>query len=260
MGDTFVHRILFRKLLMRASQTISFVQRLLSQACQTPSNYSLFTQSDEKLNFTKIKTKLRSYESTEKFATACSTDDSVMKVRRRENFNMKLTCYSCGQKGHKALECSKTSSGRRDQRQWCSFCKSSTHKDANCRRRQRDKVKQAVDEEDHTFAFMVEDAPVSGVKEKGLMVDSGVTKHIVTDIAKFKDFDTNFKPQSHILELADGVRTSSITIKKGTAKVCLRDTKGRIVDMMLMEVLYVPLFSQDIFSVKARQGKAALFI
>lgn len=41
------------------------------------------------------------------------------------------------------------------------------------------------------------------------MVDTGATSHIVTDITKFKDFDENFKPQKHILELADGVRSSS---------------------------------------------------
>lgn len=64
-------------------------------------------QSDEKLKLAEFKTKLRSYESTEKCAAACSTDDSVVKVRGRENFNMKLICYSCGQKGHKALECTK---------------------------------------------------------------------------------------------------------------------------------------------------------
>ncbi|RCU34834.1 hypothetical protein DVA81_18695, partial [Acinetobacter baumannii] len=70
----------------------------------------------------------------------------------------------------------------------------------------------------------------------------------------------NFKPENHILELADGVRTSGIAVKKGTAKVCLRDTKGRIVDMMLMEALYVPSFSQDIFSVKAATAQGATVI
>lgn len=55
-----------------------------------------------------------------------------------------------------------------------------------------------MDEEDHTFAFMVKEAPVSGVKEKGLTVASGATKHIVTDIAKFKHFDANLKPQSRV--------------------------------------------------------------
>lgn len=177
-----------------------------------------------KLTFTEFKTKLRSYESTEKFNAASSEDDSVMKVRGRDSWNTKLSCYICGQKGHKAVECtSATGTGeRREQRQWCSFCKSSTHKDMNCRRKRQDKVKQAVDEEDHTFAFkvgQVDATLVSGVKERGLMVDTGATSHIVRDLAKFKDFDTSFEPHRHVLELADGERTSGIALKKGTAQV-----------------------------------------
>lgn len=93
------------------------------------------TQSDEKLTFAKFKTKLRSYESMEKFGAASSAEDSVMKVKRRDNWSTKLTCYNCSQKGRKALECTSAPSERREPRQWCSSCKSSTHKDANCRRR-----------------------------------------------------------------------------------------------------------------------------
>ncbi|KAG1933834.1 hypothetical protein F2P79_020360 [Pimephales promelas] len=48
------------------------------------------TQSDETITFTEFKTKLRSYESTEKFSAACSEDDSVMKVKARDgNVNCK---------------------------------------------------------------------------------------------------------------------------------------------------------------------------
>lgn len=46
------------------------------------------------------------------------------------------------------------------------------------------------------------------------MVASGATKHIMTAAAKFKDFDLSFKPQSHVLELADGVQASGIGLKK----------------------------------------------
>lgn len=127
------------------------------------------------------------------------------------------------------MECTSAMGEHREQRQWCSFCKSPTHKDVNCRRRKRDKVKRAVDEEDHTFAFkvgQVDEVLVSGVKEKGLMVDTGATSHIIRDITQFKDFDESFEPHKHVLELADGERTSGIALKKGAAQVRLRDNKG----------------------------------
>ncbi|XP_077357483.1 uncharacterized protein LOC144032098 [Festucalex cinctus] len=216
------------------------------------------TQSDEKITFAEFKTKLRSYESTEKFGASSSGEDSVMKVKGRDNWAAKITCFKCGQKGHKAAECASTGE-RREKRQWCSLCKNATHKDAQCRRRKRDEAKQAVDEEDHTFAFKVHE-PVSTVNAKGLMVDSGATKHIITDIEKFEEFDPSFKPQRHILELADGARTSGIALKKGTAKVRIRNSEGRDVNVNLMEALYVPSFSQDVFSVTAATGQGATVI
>lgn len=196
------------------------------------------------------------------FGASCSREDRVMKVKGRDNWSAKLTCFTCGLKGHKAAECA-SAGERRGQRQWCSLCKSATHKDANCHRRKRDEVKQAVDEEDHTFAFKVQldaAAPTSAIRIKGLMVDSGATKHIITDMERFEEFDSSFQPKSHILELADGERTSGIALKKGTAKVRMRDNKGRDAVVMLQEALYVPSFSQDIFSIKAATAQGATVI
>lgn len=60
-------------------------------------------------------------------------------------------------------------------------------------------------------------ALVSGVKDKGLMVDTGATSQMVRDIAQCS---------VNVLELADGDQTSTIVLKKSTARVSLRDTKG----------------------------------
>ena len=230
------------------------------------------TQSDDKMTFAEFKTKLRSYESTEKF-NVNSGDDSVMEIRGR-NKDVKLYCYTCGQRGHKSFECT-AAAGQEEQRQWCSFCKSSTHRDSNCRRRgRRDNINATQDEEGHTFTFKVGQVNrnsngAGGPKQRlcqgtalssGLMVDTGATSHIVTDMKKFRNFDESFEPRKHVLELANGVRASGIALKRGAAKVWLRDNKGRDVETTLEGALYVPSFPQDIFSVNAATSKGATVI
>lgn len=75
--------------------------------------FSVFvTHSDEKSTFADFKTKLRSFESTEVFGAAGSGEDSIMKVKERDKWSVKLTCYNCGQKVHKAAGCT-TSAGER---------------------------------------------------------------------------------------------------------------------------------------------------
>lgn len=93
-----------------------------------------------------------------------------------------------------------------------------------------------MDEEDHTFTYkvgQVDEVPTSGLKERGLMVNTGSTSHIVTDAAKSKTLDTCFKLQNHVWELADGKRNSGISLKKGSAEVRLIDNRGHEVDVKL---------------------------
>lgn len=77
------------------------------------------TQSDEQMTFGEFKTKLRSYESTEKFS-AISTDDNVMKASnvntswpRGKDKEHEIICYNCVQKGHKNV-CLLASAENRD--------------------------------------------------------------------------------------------------------------------------------------------------
>ncbi|KAJ8416592.1 hypothetical protein AAFF_G00324700 [Aldrovandia affinis] len=63
-------------------------------------------------------------------------------------------------------------------------------------RRQRQDNARGVSEEtdENTYAFLVsETQPGHGVTRKGLMVDTGATSHIITDLARFKSFDDRFQ-------------------------------------------------------------------
>ena len=77
------------------------------------------------------------------------------------------------------------------------------------------------------------------------MVDTGATNHIITDRSKFVSFDDNFDTNTHIIELADGSKTS--VLGKGNAKVKLFDVKGNLHDVMLSNALLFRLTSKTSF-------------
>lgn len=229
------------------------------------------TQKDETMPFAEFKTKLRSYEDTEKMRAATTTNDNVMKARERPdrkavvkssdrgNMDAEIVCFKCGQKGHRARACTR--------KQWCRHCRSSTHRDANCRKQRRDDAKQASSEPgSNTYAFLMSDDAVShrreehfgsGVREKGLMVDTGATSHIITDIKRFTKFDDSFHSETHCVELADGSRTKGVAERRGDAQVHLLDSAGVCRNIILRQALYIPAYPQDIFSVKAATSSGA---
>ena len=165
-----------------------------------------------------------------------------------------------GRKGHKSAECwSKTSE------RWCSNCKSKTHETKNCRKK-KDAAKTAAEKttssenNEHTFAFTSKDTiNKSGINNKSnssLLVDTGATSHIINDKSKFVDFDKEFNPSAHVIELADGSKPN-VVLGKGNAKVKLYDVNGNAREVMLNSALYVPSYDQNIFSVHAAIERGA---
>lgn len=228
--------------------------------------------TDDNITFAEFKTKLRSFEETEKI-NAAESSDSVMKTQGKSGRrpaktvargwnkeDTEMLCFKCGIKGHRARACR--------QKTWCSFCRSDTHKDATCRRKDKqDGVSKVSEDADEDYAFTVRDGgtrtqrqPARSIQERGLMVDTGATSHVITDITVFKSFDSAFRPETHIVELADGTRCSGIAQRRGNAEVSLIDSNGQRRKATLRDALFVPSYPQSIFSVKAATTSGATVV
>ena len=111
-----------------------------------PEDYKTFSaivsqrdEKEDKMKFPEFKVALRSYEETEKSRTSSQTgDDSVMNCKQK-NLPPKgsVTCYSCGQPGHKSPQCrSKDKKNpKKESNRWCSHCRSKTRNPEVCRKK-----------------------------------------------------------------------------------------------------------------------------
>lgn len=178
-----------------------------------PDSYKPFvvhiTQTNDVVTFSEFKTKLRSYESTEKYrkSDANAEEDNVMKMSgttrwrgRGRGKKMDLAdveCYACGKKGHMVRICPDESQVRREGRKW------DTPQRGKGRSRGQgcDHVKKADDEtEDQPTSFCffkMSDCPTQKGYKKGLMVDCGATTHMINDATKFETVDKSFRPENH---------------------------------------------------------------
>ena len=122
----------------------------------------------------------------------------------------------------------------------------------------REKQKQPKEERD-TFILKVSEYKPQSTQQKGLLVDSGASAHIVTDESAFITFDETFHPKNHVMELADGTRKTGSVLRKGDAQIELVDRKGRMVNVTLSGALLIPEYPQNILSVEAAASKGAKF-
>ena len=116
---------------------------------------------------------------------------------------------------------------------------------------------ESGDADSHTYALC---ARSSNSNHQGLLVDTGATSHIVSDHSKFTDFQSDFRPSKHYIELADGSK-SCAALKRGTAYVSIKDADGRLFPVRLQNTLFVPSYKTNIFSVNAavRNGASMTF-
>ena len=128
------------------------------------------------------------------------------------------------------------------------------------RENKTDKVKQASEtledsdkEAEHSFAFEINTCGGESAikKPNALLVNCGVTTHIIDDESKFSKFDDKFTPEKHYIELADGTRFNNVALKRGDVEITIMDTTAKRVNATLKIALYNPTYPQNIFSVQA---------
>ena len=81
-----------------------------------------------------------------------------------------------------------------------------------------------------------------------LLVNCGVIGHVITDKSKFINFDQNFEPGNHFVELADGSQANN-----SDTCIYLCHSKGYVCRFILKNALYIYIyitFKQNIFSVQ----------
>ena len=236
-----------------------------------PDSYKAFctiiTQTDsDKMNFSKFKTALRSYEETEN-----SRKDSTMASNNRDDV-YKLSCYKCGKPGHVKSQCN-SKFIRKSSSRWCTFCEEDNHdtrfcrfknKKTNVKSMQEDDDREDTEEEDY-FVFKVavkERDDIFKLNDKNaLLVDCGASASIVCDPSKFINLDKTFNSNMHIVELADNSQKTGLATHRGDALLSIRDSNGNPRRVMLKNALCVPSFKQNIVSVHAmtENGMEILF-
>ena len=249
-----------------------------------PTQYKAFTavinQKEDDLTFTDFKILLRNYEDQEKIHSGSeSTSPSVMSIMSTNAHQSKHSnwCSYCKMKSRNTNQCYKKPQAPNSNHKqycpqnmhqpatpiYCNICKNHSHDTRFCRKSKRPQHQSArsfttTKEEDSINHFMFH-VTVKSTRSKSsnvdlvnsLLIDSGETTHILTSKEKFNNFNHSFNPQSHIVQLADGSKAKNVVQGIGDAIIQINDQFGESCDIKLKNVLFIPSFDQDIFSIPA---------
>ncbi|XP_033122962.1 uncharacterized protein LOC117121761 [Anneissia japonica] len=259
--------------LKHAQETVSDSLLIAMVLKGLPPEYKTFStiivQRESAMIFSDFKKALRSHEETEKASKSSLTHHSEDSVMHMANKGSSIVCYACCKPDHKSPECKSSKSQKpkgQGRSRWCENCKKKSHNTSECRSKKirQDSAKTAAtssgeNEQKHSFVFKVgvdlDSANSVQISENALLVDTGATSHIFKDKSKFIDLDESVKPENHLIELADGSRTSGIVRGKGVASTTIHDSDGKSHDIILENVLYIPSYNRTYFSRVSQQER-----
>ena len=172
----------------------------------------------------------------------------VLNINNKSN----IICFHCGKSGHKKFQCDKLKNNNGASSRWCNLCKNNTLDSKYCRKKNSIKHIDDTTTRQDDFAFKathIDKCHNVMSSNDNLLVDCGATVHILNDESKFLNFEENFDSNNHVIELADGTRSSGIVKGRGTAQVNICDATGNMRTISLKKALCIPSYKQNIFSV-----------
>lgn len=191
-----------------------------------------------------------------------------MKTEHKQEFQLNITCFQCGQPGTLLVSVIVKARARTDGDTGATHV--TTHHTVTEYVNAKGKVRltkssrlltlEDSDEEvENSFTFDT-NAHAGGSstgKPNALLVDCGATTHIINDEAKFSKFDDKFTPEKYYIELADGTQSNNVALKRGDVEITIMDTTGKYVNATLNNALNIPAYPQNIFSVQAATERGA---
>ena len=229
-----------------------------------PDDYKSFvvvhTQMEQTKTLTEFKAALRCYANTE--SSRSSLQHTAMTTKKQNTFaNVKGgQCLSCGIRGHISRNC------RSKSKLQCTYCHKPGHVESVCftKKRNTGNSNKVTPTDHHATATFFTASEQSVINNKqnnfNILVDCGATCHILNDANLFTSYDNTFDPKRHVIEVADGRRSSEIAVARGSGKVTLVDSHGNTATVILKDALLAPKFPTSLFSVPAATDSGARII